>query len=249
MNAFASIRIIFFILIINSICNNASYAQLNAIRNNNDLFLLSSNKKTDLTKKQIQQLKLFEKRFQSFGELTNSAVYTITLCGDLPDNDHPERVHVKQEPGHVFIIFEKKDSFSTCSFAFGFYPLNPFASLVFKNVRSKILENYSREYEVSISKTLTPGAFQLLLQKAKELSSKKYDLRKYNCYDFALEVFNSIPNIEKLPLSKTKFPFIFGRGGSPCCLYKDLKTLKEQNGFWKDAIQIGHFKSAVACKD
>jgi len=55
--------------------------------------------------------------------------------------------------------------------------------------------------------------------------AKKYNLNKYNCYDYALELYNSIPGTEALPTLKVKFPFKFGRGGSPCGLYKVLKEL------------------------
>jgi hypothetical protein len=253
MKAAILFRIILFMLIINVGSGNETIlAQVaNASSNNEPSPAISSaiTKENRLPKKEAQKLEQLQDRFQCFGALTTSASYTITLCADLPDNDHPNEVHVKNEPGHVFIILSKKDSSSSCSIAFGFYPRKPLSSLLFKKVRSKILESHSREYEVSISRAISAAEFQLIEQKAIEVSIKKYDLAHYNCYDYALEIFNSIPNIEKLPVHRIKFPFPFGRGGSPCGLYHDLQELKKQSGFWREAIQFGHFKSPSNCKN
>jgi hypothetical protein len=112
-----------------------------------------------------------------------------------------------------------------------------------KKVRSKILDNSNREYDASVEKKLTADEFAFILEKCKELSKKKYNLKKYNCYEYVLEVFNSLPGIEKLPVTKVKYPFIFGRGGSPCGLYSDLKKLFSAGSSWAAFIRFGTFKS------
>ena len=61
------------------------------------------------------------------------------------------------------------------------------------------MTNDDREYNASLEKKLTMEEFVLVLEKCKELSKKKYDLKKFNCYEYALEVFNSLPGIERLP--------------------------------------------------
>jgi len=253
MKAAIFFRIILFTLILNvGSAHETIQAQVVKAAINNDLSAdISSDitKENRLPRKEAKKLEQLRDRFQCFGALISSASYTITLCADLPDNDHPDVVHIKNEPGHVFIILSKKDSVSSCSMAFGFYPRKPLSSLFFKKVRSKILENHSREYEVSISKSITVTDFQLIEQKAIEFSIKKYDLAHYNCYDYALEIFNSIPNIEKLPVHRIKFPFPFGSGGSPCGLYRDLQEIKNQSDFWREAIQFGHFISPPNCKN
>ena len=105
------------------------------------------------------------------------------------------------------------------------------------------MNNSNREYNASVEKKLTAVEFALILEKCTELSKKKCSLKKYNCYEYALEVFNALPGIEKLPVSTVKFPFIFGRGGSPCGLYSDLKNLLSAGSSWAAFIKIGTFKS------
>ena len=173
-----------------------------------------------------------------------SAEYSVTVCADLPVNNNPRCVYKKGEPGHVFLILSKRNPLTAevITRSFGFYPRVAVTFLV-KKVRSKILDNSNRQYDASVEKKLTADEFALILQKCKELSKKKYNLKKYNCYEYVLEVFNSLPGIEKLPVTKVKFPFIFGRGGSPCGLYRDLKKLSANDSAWMPFIKFGLFKS------
>lgn len=185
-----------------------------------------------------------QEHLRIFYPLHDSAEYTVTVCADLPVNDKPECVYKKGEPGHVFLILSRKDPITTevITRSFGFYPRFP-VTFIKKQVRSKILDNSDREYNASLEKKLTACEFALILEKCKELTKKKYNLKKYNCYDYVLEIFNSIPGIEKLPVTYVKFPFILGRGGSPCGLYSDLKKLLSTSSAWKPFIKFGLLKS------
>jgi hypothetical protein len=198
---------------------------------------------TSATKNKNQKPLSLSERLQIFYPV-DSAEYTITICADLPDNNNPKRVYKKGEPGHVFLILSKINSVTgeAATRSFGFYPRVP-VSCLFKKVKSTILDNNNREYDASIEKKLTMEQFVFALEKCKELSRKKYNLNRYNCYDYVLEVFNSLPGIEKLPVSVVKFPFIFGRGGSPCGLYRDLKTLSSLDSAWTPFIRFGLFTS------
>lgn len=189
-------------------------------------------------------------RFECFNPLSKAAVYTVRLCADVPDNDHPNRVYVNQETGHVFLIFEKREPAADTAVAqvFGFYPRRPASCIVFKNVRCEILDNSKRDYDAEVSKEVNAEDFQLLLQKAEQLAQKKYNLNRFNCYDYALAIFNSLPGIEPLPVTRVKFPLIFGRGGSPCGLYKDLKKLKASASVWAPYIEFGALKAPASFK-
>jgi len=182
-------------------------------------------------------------RVLSFGTIDAGSSYWITLCADLPDNNKPARIHVKDETGHVFLILTKVLSGDADSIhqVFGFYPHRPASGIIFKNVRSQIIGNGTREYNVSVSKKLSPEIFQLVLEQAVISSKHRYNLNKYNCYNYAVDVFNAIPGIEKIPISKVKFPFILGKGGSPCALYNDLTRLKNNHSYWSDNIKTGVF--------
>lgn len=183
-------------------------------------------------------------RFQRFVPLSTQAQYTITICADIPDNTNADRTHVGQQPGHVFIILEKEDSITPGKLivqVFGFYPVSQHSSLFAGDVSCKILDNSNREYNASISKKISAPVFQSLLEKSKQLAKRKYNLRRFNCYDYVVEIFNSIEGIEKLPVTHVRLPYLLGRAGSPCGLYLDLKKLKDKRSAWAPYIQFGIF--------
>ena len=201
----------------------------------------------DLPKnKKVQPFNILE-QLQVFYPVENNVEYSVTVCADLPVNNNPKCVFKKGEPGHVFLILSKRNLLSSAiiSKSFGFYPRLP-VSCLFKQVKSKISDNSNREYDASIEKKITMAEFALLLEKCIEFSKKKYNLKKYNCYEYVMEVFNSLPGIEKLPVTKVKFPFLFGRGGSPCGLYRDLKKLLITGSSWAPYIKFGVFKSPAS---
>jgi hypothetical protein len=206
--------------------------------------LCSSTGYPDSIKQQEHKLFNIAERLLVFYPLNQDAEYAVTLCADLPDNNNPECVYKKKVPGHVFLILTKQEPLSgkIITISFGFYPRVP-VSCLFKRVRSKMMDNSNREYNASLEKKLTKEEFVLVIEKCKELSKKKYDLKKFNCYEYALGVFNSLPGIEKLPVSDVKFPFILGRGGSPCGLYRDLKKLVLTGSPWTPFIRFGLFRS------
>ncbi|HMK02592.1 MAG TPA: hypothetical protein VK489_00290 [Ferruginibacter sp.] len=202
---------------------------------------------SDSAKHKDQRPFNIREQLQVFYPLGDDADYTMTICADVPVNDKPDRVYKKGEPGHVFLILSKRDLLTgkTTSRSFGFYPRIPVTCL-FKQARSKILDNCNREYDASLERKLSKEEFSAIVDKCRELAKKKYNLKKFNCYDYIIEIFNSLPGVEKLPLTKVKFPFILGRGGSPCGLYKDLGKLASGNSTWASAIRFGDFRSPVA---
>lgn len=194
----------------------------------------------------------FLQRLQCFYPFDPEASYSLVLCADIPDNNDPDRVAVKKEPGHVFIILSKSfadTSQPATSLVFGFYPIRPASSVFFKNVRSIIMNNSGREYNASIELQLNAEEFEKAQQQVITLSERKYNLNKYNCYDYALDLFNSIAGSNVLPKTYVKYPFIYGRGGSPCSLYRDLEKLKEKDSVWASAISFGLFYAPESCNN
>lgn len=177
--------------------------------------------------------------FLQFDSLHGDVSYSITLCADVPDNNNPARVHLKSETGHVFIILSKWNNKDSISRVFGFYPRRPASSLFFKNVRCEILNNSKREYDISLFKKLDEKEFEIAIQTAVGSAKKKYNISKFNCYDYALGVFNSVAGVNQLPVHHIRFPFILGKGGSPCGLYADLFRMKNNGSAWAPFIQIG----------
>ncbi len=160
-----------------------------------------------------------------------SRIYNITLCADIPDNRNARKVFYNSEPGHVFIILKETDIVSgdQKSLVWGFYPKSPVSALLFRSAKSRLVDNSNREYDASVCKSLTKEQFILAMKNAYEFTQRKYHLNKYNCYDYAVGVFNSITGTPSIPVTHIKFPLIFGKGGSPCALYRDLKKLLPDN--------------------
>lgn len=183
-----------------------------------------------------------------FDNIDKNSLYSITLCADVPKNDRPDKMLFAQEPGHVFLIFTKSNGADSVNFVFGFYPLKPVFIFFLGYVKSSVHENSGREYDASIKKELNADDFSALLRTAVGLSRKKYHLRKYNCYDYALELFNSIPGGEKIPVHHLRLNFLAGRFGSPCGLYQDLKLMKEKKPELSSQIFIGNRQAPQGCK-
>lgn len=180
-----------------------------------------------------------------FGTQAPNEIYQLTIAADVPDNKRPSKVFYKKEPGHVFLILEKRDTVTNQSVAkvWGFYPVRPVSCLLFRKAKSVLTDNGNREYDASITKRLSVAEFNLVKLKAAEFAEKKYHINKYNCYDYAVEIFNAVAGAERLPVTHIKFPLIFGRGGSPCSLYADLVKIKDSNSGSASTICIGNFKA------
>jgi len=174
------------------------------------------------------------------------AVYTISLCADVPNNKKPLQVAHHQETGHVFLILQKINGSDTISKVFGFYPKKGLPTLFFKSIKSVIKDNSHRDYDVGITKALTAEEFDTVLARSVFYARHIYHINKFNCYDYAIMIFNSVAGNDPLPIHRSKYPFIFGKGGSPCTVYRDLKKLKEAQGSWSANIQFGDLLAPVS---
>lgn len=185
-------------------------------------------------------------RFSRFGNLSTGDSYSVALCADVPDNHRPYKPYYKSACGHVFITLTKiSASNDTINASFGFYPLHADFSIFNFKVKSKIGDNNEREFDVKIEKKLTALEFTTVLETAVRSCIRKYHLKKYNCYDYGLEVFNTVMK-EKLLTHHIRLPLWIGRGGSPCGLYKDLEKMKQDNKPNEAMIRFGSFKSPKA---
>lgn len=169
----------------------------------------------------------FARKLNTFSNASESVTYFLTLAADIPDNNNPGKVHFQKEPGHVFLILTKKDSLSGESqfMVWGFYPRRPVGSLFFKRVKSELRDNGNREYNISITCRLTADGLDSLKSAAVYLSGRKYNLNRFNCYDYAVNLFNTVQKQLNIPVSYMRFPILLGKGGTPCSLYKDIAEL------------------------
>ena len=180
-----------------------------------------------------------EEQLQVFDDSADAYSYIISLCADVPLNKKPHRVAHKQQTGHVFLILQKVRSIGdTVQRVFGYYPKKGLSTLLFKKVKSCIKDNSTREYDTKISRMLTKEQFDTVVANCISLARRAYHINKFNCYDYAVYVFNAVSPENPLPLTYVRFPFPFGRGGSPCSVYKDFKKIKESGAFWANRISI-----------
>jgi hypothetical protein len=106
-----------------------------------------------------------------------------------------------------------------------------------------LLTNQKREYNASLTVSLSAAQAAVVEQNALLLSVKKYHLNKYNCYDYAIDLYNTVEGAEQLQNEKVKFPFVFGKGGSPCGLYRQLQEIKNSGRDYAAFVSFGLFTS------
>lgn len=191
---------------------------------------------------------LLEKEFSVFENFNSNAQYRISIGADVPNNKKPSQLIYQMESGHVFIILEKFDTVKkdTIHKVFGFYPSRQGIILFFKKeVKARVKDNSRREYDIELSKLLSEEQFKTALHLSLQYSRRRYHLNKFNCYDYALDIFNAVAGTEPLPLIHTSFIF-FGKGGSPCTFYKYLKQQKETNAVWAPNIRLGNLVAPVS---
>jgi hypothetical protein len=185
-------------------------------------------------------------QLQVFNNGITKAEYRISLCADVPNNEQPMQVVCNSEPGHVFLILQKISGTDTISEVFGFYPRSGVPVLIFKRTKSKIRDNSRRDYDADVTKQLTAEEFDTILVKCLFYAPHIYHINKFNCYDYAVDIFNSVAGHDPIPVTHMRYPFIFGKGGSPCCIYRDLEKLKDSNSVWAPYIRFGNLVAPVS---
>ena len=189
-----------------------------------------------------------DRELQCFNKEITDARYSISLCADVPYNKKPHKVAHHQQTGHVFLVLQKTNPLDqdTISQVFGFYPKRGLPTLFFKTIKSVIKDNSRREHDAFITRQLTKAEFDTALEKSIAFSNNIYHINKYNCYEYALFIFNAVAGKDSLPLTHVRFPFIFGWGGSPVGLYKDLERIKQNGSYLAESIQFGNFLAPLS---
>lgn len=122
------------------------------------------------------------------------ATCTIKIMTDIPVDSNPNEFFDWSlgSPGHTFLQLTKTNGSQTVQQNIGFYPITGWKTIIAPTpLDSKFVDNAQHEFNASLSESLTPDKFQGALTHMQYLSSFiKYDIARYNCTDFALEVFN-----------------------------------------------------------
>lgn len=189
-----------------------------------------------------------EKELEVFNDDYTDGVYRIAIGADVPNNKKPMQVIYQYETGHIFLILQKILGKDTIHKSFGFYPKKTMPLFFKRTCASQIKDNSKREHDVELYKMLTKKQFQTVVSLALQYSQRKYHLNKFNCYDYALYIFNAVAESDTLPVIHIRYPLFFGKGGSPCGFYKYIKQQKELNSVWAPNIKFGNLIAPVSTK-
>jgi hypothetical protein len=134
-------------------------------------------------------------------------------------------------PGHTFLQIRKSNGAQIVSQNLGFYPEEGWKTLLTTApVKGKFVDNAFHEFNASLKRDISPAQLKDVLIKIENLSKfVKYDIDEYNCTDFALEVFNSVPFSKPLEIPKFNIPGGMAPNGTntPQGLYQKLKSMRQ----------------------
>lgn len=144
----------------------------------------------------------------------------ITVYADQPVAGYSDPVSVLGGIGHAFITIEQSNGTGTVKRSVGFYPQNRVNPLKRTSAVSKIGNDQSRRYDVSVSYTMTATGLNNALA-AITYHHEIYDLSHYNCVDFVIDVAAA----GGLTLPKTEGWWVFGSGANPGDFGEDLRKI------------------------
>ena len=125
---------------------------------------------------------------------------SITICADLPVDDDPTaNVNLYNgATGHCFMQLKKTNGAQSVTQVIGFTAQDPLAAIVHGDefVPGKLVDNANHKYDASITMNTSADGFNHALEQMKTMSNNlAYSITRFDCLDFALDVFNSIrPN-------------------------------------------------------
>jgi hypothetical protein len=164
--------------------------------------------------------------------------YVVQLLADLPvDNDPNALIGLVDQVGHSFISLNKINGGVSTTEIFGFYPKVGYKSLFNAPVPSQIQDNGLHEYDALLTRSVSKNEFEAMLNAAKNNAMQNYDLKNFNCTDYAVSVFNAgMDNGEKITVVDwivISFDYANGApvtridnyGTTPTGLYKTLSKM------------------------
>jgi uncharacterized membrane protein YgcG len=174
-----------------------------------------------------------EKYLKCFSNIPDAgSTCSIEILSDIPVDNQPDKFFdwTTGSPGHTFLHLKKANGEQVASQYIGFYPSTEWKTIVYTPVEGKFADNSNHEFNASLKRDVNPSQLQVAINKIQDLSKTvKYDVDDYNCTDFSLDVFNSVPNVNPLVIPKFSIPL----GGfqhttsTPQGVYIKLKAMKE----------------------
>lgn len=172
-----------------------------------------------------------------FANITSmGATYSVTISADLPNNSNPNALvafgaGIIPHSGHAFITMTKTAGGTSISQSFGFYPKSSYTAIFGTPVQRSMVNDGGHAFDASLTVSVTAANFGSVLTAAVTESNQLYDLKDYNCTDYAVKVFNTVmPTTDKLLIPDTMGNSTgLNYGTTPNGLFKDISTRK-QNG-------------------
>jgi len=174
------------------------------------------------------------------GSLCSISIYT-----DLPVDNNPDIFFnwYAGATGHVFLQLTKSGQDRVVNQVIGFAPQKPMQAMFGPNaVASKIVDNGGHKYNASLTMNISPAQLMTAISKILFLSATmQYDIAKYNCVDFALQVINTIRDVNPLIIPRYPIPGQddITKSNTPQGLYKLLQQKKNSNDAEAKNIVVG----------
>jgi len=165
------------------------------------------------------------KCFSTIADL--NATYNITIFSEVPVNSDPAMIFnpSTNSPGHSFIQLRKANGANIVQQNIGFYPNTNWKSLSGFPVESKVVDNEDHEYNASLAVNINASQFQAALDRMQEIAGMNYDIKNWNCTDFALSVFNAAASAPLL-IPGYIIPGNITLSNTPQGLYSAIKNLE-----------------------
>lgn len=135
------------------------------------------------------------------------AVYTLSLCADVPVNADPDASATLSpgvSAGHSFLMATKTSGGVSVTQCIGFYPVQtPSMTEMLDAQPSAIKDNGGHEINAMVTRSLTAAQFAAFESSAETYAQHSYSLTTYNCTDYAVNVWNSTGaiNVSLYPLT------------------------------------------------
>lgn len=174
----------------------------------------------------------------------NNTVYSVKLCTDVPNNAYPNDLLKNFEPGHAFLELTKTNGATSVTQTIGFYPEKYKVAAWGVTTNGVVVDNEGHEYDASLLKMLNVQQFNNMLSAAITIAAAHdYNMRTYNCTNYALDVYNSEPTT--LSIADTQSAAL-NYGKTPNELYRNIKA-KYNNQYPGASIAAGHGTDSGDC--
>ncbi len=163
-------------------------------------------------------------RFACFDNVTtdDNTVYSVKICTDVPNNSYPNDLLKDFSPGHAFIELTKTNGTASVTETIGFYPEKYKTASIGLTVNGIVNDNREHPYDASLLKMLNAQQFAATLNAALTAgATHNYNMRTYNCTNFALDVFNAQGYMLTIPDTQSA---ALNYGKTPNALYRDFKA-------------------------